>query len=81
MPGPPEHGVRSPDAPAAELTATHDCTVCVTAYELPDIADCPVHCGPICSLCCSLEAACGDACRKEPAREPVLMPLPTVRAG
>ncbi|WP_199545717.1 cytosine permease [Streptomyces sp. N35] len=63
---------------AAE-TATHDCAVCETAYELPDIADCPVQNGPICSLCCSLDADCGDVCRKAPADGPVLMPLPTVR--
>ncbi|MGW0735138.1 hypothetical protein [Streptomyces sp. NPDC002851] len=47
----------------------------------PDIADCPVQAGPICSLCCSLDAECGDVCRKSPAAEPVLMPLPTVRTA
>ncbi|MEY9856471.1 purine-cytosine permease-like protein [Catenulispora sp. GAS73] len=45
---------------AVELT----CTVCADAFERPDIASCPFHDGPICSLCCSLEAACHDACKK-----------------
>ncbi|MEV3932040.1 hypothetical protein [Streptomyces sp. NPDC053728] len=71
--------VNGPDVEIADITATHNCAVCDTAYELPDIADCPVQSGPICSLCCSLDAECGDVCRKEPAAGPVLMPLPTVR--
>ncbi|MFJ1600503.1 purine-cytosine permease family protein [Streptomyces sp. NPDC088261] len=71
--------VNGPDADVPDLTATHLCAVCETAYELPDIADCPVQSGPICSLCCSLDATCGDACRKVTDAAPVLMPLPTVR--
>ncbi len=71
--------VNGPDVVVEDETATHDCSVCETAYELPDIADCPVQNGPICSLCCSLDADCGDVCRKAPSGEPVLMPLPTVR--
>ncbi|MGW6153328.1 purine-cytosine permease family protein [Streptomyces sp. NPDC055144] len=73
--------VNGPDVEIADITATHTCSVCETAYELPDIADCPVRSGPVCSLCCSLDAECGDACRKEPQAGPVLMPMPTVRTG
>lgn len=73
--------VNGPEVAVADVTATHTCAVCATAYELPDIADCPVQAGPICSLCCSLDAECGDACRKNPAAAPVLMPLPTVRTA
>ena len=67
-----------PDVEVEDVTATHTCAVCETAYELPDIADCPVQSGPICSLCCSLDAECGDVCRKDPAAGPVLMPMPTM---
>ncbi|MFD0029911.1 purine-cytosine permease family protein [Streptomyces sp. NPDC055059] len=73
--------VNGPDVEIADITATHMCSVCETAYELPDIADCPVQSGPICSLCCSLDAECGDVCRKEPQAGPVLMPMPAVRTG
>ncbi|MCX5439380.1 MULTISPECIES: cytosine permease [unclassified Streptomyces] len=73
--------VNGPDVEVADITATHTCSVCETAYELPDTADCPVRSGPICSLCCSLDAECGDACRKEPQAGPVPMPMPTVRTG
>ncbi|MFI7009071.1 purine-cytosine permease family protein [Streptomyces sp. NPDC050145] len=73
--------VNGPDAVVEDVTATHVCGVCETAYELPDIADCPVQAGPICSLCCSLDATCGDVCTKAPTGEPVLLPVPTVRAG
>ncbi|MFD7296081.1 purine-cytosine permease family protein [Streptomyces sp. NPDC059897] len=71
--------VNGPDVEVEDITATHVCTVCETAYELPDIADCPAHSGPICSLCCSLDADCGDVCTKQPTGEPVLMPMPEVR--
>ncbi|WP_203645908.1 hypothetical protein [Streptomyces sp. SID14478] len=73
--------VNGPDVEVEDVTATHTCSVCETAYELPDVADCPVQSGPICSLCCSLDAECGDACTKRPTGEPVLMPLPTVRTS
>ncbi|MER6233639.1 MULTISPECIES: hypothetical protein [Streptomyces] len=53
--------------------------VCRTHYALPDIADCPAHDGPICSLCCSLDSQCGDVCRKEPTAGPVLLPMPQLR--
>ncbi|MFJ8820438.1 purine-cytosine permease family protein [Streptomyces sp. NPDC102467] len=73
--------VNGPDVDVADVTATHTCGVCETAYELPDIADCPVQAGPICSLCCSLDAECDDACTKRPTGEPVLLPVPAVRVG
>lgn len=73
--------VNGPGARVADVTATHLCSVCETAYELPDIADCPVQSGPICSLCCSLDATCGDVCRKEGPGAAVILPLPTVRRG
>ncbi|MFD9877282.1 purine-cytosine permease family protein, partial [[Kitasatospora] papulosa] len=72
--------VNGPGVEIADITATHTCAVCETAYELPDIADCPVQAGPVCSLCCSLDAECGDVCRKEPAAGPVPLPMPVVRA-
>ena len=71
--------VNGPGVEIADITATHTCAVCETAYELPDIADCPVQAGPVCSLCCSLDAECGDVCRKEPAAGPVPLPMPVVR--
>ncbi|WP_329040323.1 hypothetical protein OHT61_20890 [Streptomyces sp. NBC_00178] len=70
--------VNGPGAEVADITATHTCAECETGYELPDIADCPVRSGPVCSLCCSLDAECGDVCRKEPAGR-VVLPMPTVR--
>lgn len=72
--------VNGPDVEIADITATHTCAVCETAYELPDIADCPVQAGPICSLCCSLDAECGDVCRKESGAAPVLLPMPALPA-
>ncbi|MFG2621152.1 purine-cytosine permease family protein [Streptomyces sp. NPDC048507] len=71
--------VSGPDAHVEDITATHTCAECETAYELPDIADCPVRSGPVCSLCCSLDATCGDACRKVPGAGPVALPAPSVR--
>lgn len=73
--------VSGPEAEIQDITATHTCSVCETAYELADIADCPVRSGPIRSLCCSLDSECGDVCRMDPAAAgPVLMPVPTVPA-
>jgi purine-cytosine permease-like protein len=43
--------------------ATMTCTACQGSYERPDMAACPFHEGPICSLCCSLEAKCHDMCK------------------
>ncbi|MEU0130630.1 MULTISPECIES: hypothetical protein [unclassified Streptomyces] len=71
--------VNGPDVEVPDITATHSCAVCEIAYELPDIADCPVRQGPICSLCCSLDAECGDVCRKDPGNGPVPLPMPTMR--
>ncbi|MBO0842001.1 MAG: hypothetical protein J2O46_02360 [Nocardioides sp.] len=41
----------------------HDCAVCQTSYERPDVAHCPFHEGSVCSLCCSLEKSCHDMCK------------------
>ncbi|MEV0096093.1 hypothetical protein [Streptomyces sp. NPDC050738] len=70
--------VSGPDVEVEDITATHTCAVCDTEYELPDVADCPVQSGPICSLCCSLDATCGDVCRTDTSAGPVLMPMPTM---
>ncbi len=46
----------------------HDVLSCVSCgyeYEKEDMACCPHHDGPICSLCCSLDSACGDVCKSE----------------
>lgn len=68
-----------PDAVVEDVTATHLCSVCETAYELPDVADCPVQSGPICSLCCSLDATCADVCREQSPGGAVILPMPTLR--
>ncbi|MEU8829872.1 hypothetical protein [Streptomyces sp900116325] len=73
--------VNGPGVEIEDITATHICSVCDTAYELPDIADCPVRSGPVCSLCCSLDAECGDVCRNEPTAGPVRMPMSTIRTA
>ncbi|GAA2237207.1 hypothetical protein GCM10010360_72960 [Streptomyces nogalater] len=63
---------------AAVLT----CTVCATGFERPDMAGCPFHQGPVCSLCCSLEKDCHDSCKRGAgAPGPVALGLPTVRTG
>ncbi|MBU2853446.1 purine-cytosine permease family protein [Acidithiobacillus ferriphilus] len=44
----------------------HDVLACVTCgfeYEKEDMACCPAHDGPICSLCCSLDSECHDMCK------------------
>ncbi|MEU7600005.1 hypothetical protein AB0B78_35405 [Streptomyces sp. NPDC040724] len=71
--------VTGPGVAVEDVTATHLCAVCEAAYELPDIADCPVRSGPICSLCCSLDATCGDVCRKGAQGGAVILPMPSVR--
>jgi purine-cytosine permease-like protein len=43
---------------------TLECVVCTTSFERPDMAGCPFHDGPICSLCCSLDKKCHDMCKK-----------------
>ncbi|RYM02763.1 hypothetical protein EWH99_10960 [Sporolactobacillus sp. THM7-7] len=42
---------------------TDTCVMCGHEYEVKDMAYCPFHEGPICSLCCSLESACHDTCK------------------
>ncbi|ANJ66785.1 hypothetical protein A9404_04815 [Halothiobacillus diazotrophicus] len=42
-----------------------NCSVCGFEYEPADMACCPFHEGPICSLCCSLDSACHDVCKTE----------------
>jgi hypothetical protein len=49
--------------PGEETTKTLECTVCGQGFELPDMASCPFHSGPICSLCCTLEKGCDDMCK------------------
>lgn len=44
--------------------ATRTCGVCGGDYEAPDMASCPFHETPICSLCCTLEKECHDMCKK-----------------
>ncbi|QFU85998.1 cytosine permease [Amycolatopsis sp. YIM 10] len=61
-----------------DLRATHTCTVCGDAYELPDIADCSRQQGAICSLCCTLDSTCHDQCQ-QPGASPVDLPMPTAR--
>ena len=41
------------------------CAVCDMAFEPRDMAHCPVHSAPICSLCCTLEARCHDRCKRD----------------
>jgi hypothetical protein len=56
------------------------CAVCQGSFERPDMAGCPFHEGPICSLCCSLDKDCHDMCKKTDG--PVNLGLPTpARAG
>ncbi|SOD73051.1 purine-cytosine permease-like protein [Jatrophihabitans sp. GAS493] len=47
---------------------TLECSVCTTSFERPDMANCPFHNGPICSLCCSLDKKCHDMCKKADAQ-------------
>ncbi|MDI5978453.1 purine-cytosine permease family protein [Amycolatopsis magusensis] len=61
-----------------DLRATHECTVCGDAYELPDVADCSRQQGAICSLCCTLDATCHDQCQ-HPGASPVPLPMPVAR--
>jgi uncharacterized membrane protein len=43
---------------------------------MPDVALCPFHSGPICSLCCTLERSCKDVCKTTPDAQPTGIPLP-----
>lgn len=53
------------DGLLSDVTIT--CTMCTTMFERPDMAFCPFHEGPICSLCCSLDKNCHDMCKKKKA--------------
>lgn len=67
------------DAGELEATAELTCTACSRDYEVLDMAECPFHAGPICSLCCTLDKDCHDMCKKpgvldaHPAGTPVTM--------
>jgi purine-cytosine permease-like protein len=55
---------REPSVAPAERSTVHvRCSVCSEHYEMPDVALCPFHSGPICSLCCTLERSCKDVCK------------------
>jgi purine-cytosine permease-like protein len=55
---------REPSVAPAERSTVHvRCSVCGEHYEMPDVALCPFHSGPICSLCCTLERSCKDVCK------------------
>jgi hypothetical protein len=57
---------REPTVPAADRSTVHvQCSVCSQEYELPDVALCPFHAGPICSLCCTLESSCKSVCKTD----------------
>ena len=49
---------------APDLTEA-TCTICENRFELNDMAYCPMHSAPICSLCCTLEARCHDRCKPD----------------
>jgi purine-cytosine permease-like protein len=57
---------REPAVPSAERSMVHvECSVCTEQFEMPDVALCPFHKGPICSLCCTLEKSCKDVCKTD----------------
>jgi purine-cytosine permease-like protein len=74
---------REPSVPPAERSTVHArCSVCAEEYEMPDVALCPFHAGPICSLCCTLEKSCKDACKKDLAdAQQTGIPLPMAGAA
>ncbi len=74
---------REPTVEPAERSTVHvRCSVCSEQYEMPDVALCPFHAGPICSLCCTLEKSCKDVCKTDgPGSEQTGTPLPTAAAG
>ncbi|MEU4152787.1 hypothetical protein [Streptomyces sp. NPDC026659] len=69
------------EAHMSDAPTTLACSVCVTAFERPDMANCPFHHGAVCSLCCSLEKDCHDSCKKTAATGPVELAAPTVRSA
>ena len=55
---------------------------CTEHFEMPDVALCPFHAGPICSLCCTLERSCKDVCKTDPAgAQATGTPLPMATVG
>jgi hypothetical protein len=75
---------REPSIPSAERSTVQvECSVCKEAFEMPDVALCPFHSGPICSLCCTLESSCRDVCKTDgPGSEMTGIELPmAVLAG
>ena len=69
---------REPTVPPAERSTVQvQCSVCTEHFEMPDVALCPFHKGPICSLCCTLEKSCKDVCKTDlPGSEQTGIPLP-----
>jgi purine-cytosine permease-like protein len=62
-----------------QSTTELTCVVCEQPYEGPDMAHCPFHTGPVCSLCCTLEKGCHDMCKGSPRDAvPHGVPIPTV---
>jgi purine-cytosine permease-like protein len=55
------------------------CNSCSGEFERPDMAACPYHDGPVCSLCCSLEKNCHDQCKI--GATTVDLPMPAARHG
>ncbi|MGB3683344.1 MAG: hypothetical protein WA990_12785 [Rubrobacteraceae bacterium] len=53
------------------------CSQCDHEFEKVDMAHCPFHEAPICSLCCTLEKKCKDVCKqpleigKKPGSQPI----------
>ncbi|MFE0696446.1 purine-cytosine permease family protein [Streptomyces sp. NPDC058869] len=45
------------DAEGNPSAVTYDCHVCRQAFERPDLAACPAHDAPVCSLCLSTDKA------------------------
>ncbi len=48
-----------------DVSQRTQCCMCEHDFEAEDMAYCPFHVGPICSLCCSLDAHCRDECKTE----------------
>ena len=74
---------REPTVPPAERSTVQvQCSVCTEHFEMPDVALCPFHKGPICSLCCTLEKSCKDVCKTDlPGSEQTGLPLPMATAS
>ena len=74
---------REPSPPAAERSTVQvQCSVCTESFEMPDVALCPFHAGPICSLCCTLEKSCKDVCKTDgPGSDLTGISLPMARVG